>query len=1071
MTGDAAGGQPRAPREERKIVSVLFVDLVGFTARSDRADPEDVQDALRPYFQRAKLEIESLGGVVEKFIGDAVVGVFGVPASREDDAERAVRSALLITEGIEELNRSNPGLDLAVRAAVNTGEAVVTLEARPETGEGFVTGDVINTASRLQGVAPEGGVVVGELTHSLTRDVVEYEELEPVQVKGKAHPVPLWRAKRTITEFGGEAPHTGATPLVGRRLELDLLTRLWEQVVDDRRPRLVTLIGSPGIGKSRLTRELGERIQGTGAVLKGRCRPYGETTGYDAFGQQVQQAAGILATDAAAEARTKLNDLVASLVEGDDTEEVAEHLAVLLGQSSERNPDKQLLFYSVRRFVEALARRTPLALAFEDIHWAAPVLLELIESLGARTRDAPLFLVATARPDLLDARPTWGGGLPGYTAVPVEPLSDDDARELAVQVLAESEGTRTAVDRLIETGGGNPLFIEELASSLAQQGAEFAERLPTSVRAIIAARLDALPKEERHLLQDASVIGRVFWRGALAAMTADGTNLDFVLDSLEGRDFVRRQPASRVAGDREFVFKHALTQEVAYGTLPRAARRERHALVAQYLESASGDRAKESASLLAHHWREAGDPARAARFLMMAADVASRAWAKREAIALYDDAITLLADSDDRSLLEEALTGRAATRIEVADFSAALEEDLDRLTASSDQRTRALGFLLRSRSAFWQVDAQGVHRYAPMAVQEAKDLGDVDLEARAIAMVSEATSMDGELERAREIRDKALALWPADTKDGDYAYAMSQAALNHYWQGQYEEALPIAEQGYEAALETSNVTAVINCAAHAGLSLAGLSRHEEGLKWFERAANFIQELEQLQVMTLAGRTTNMWAGTLREIGDLSAAKELNEQALDLGKRASFVGAIVSAQIDLLVHELMLGEIGKAERALKEIMDSAEQTKGWHQWLWLGRLREARALIALAAGRGEEAATAAEEALATAIQNGRLKYTCRSRIDLGRSLLLLGKPDSALQTFRDALGEADLLRHAPSQWSALLGLGDAHTQLGQDEEAADVRARAQQAIDDFAGRLSDQRRATFFSSPQFTEVRP
>jgi class 3 adenylate cyclase/tetratricopeptide (TPR) repeat protein len=1066
MAEDAAVGQPRAPGEERKIVSVLFVDLVGFTARSDRADPEDVQAALRPYYQRAKHEIEALGGVVEKFIGDAVVGVFGVPASREDDAERAVRSALLIIEGIEELNAANPDLNLAVRAAVNTGEAIVAVEIRPESGEGFVTGDVINTASRLQGVAPEGGVVVGELTQSLSSNVIEYEELEPVEVKGKVHPVPLWLAKHTLTEFGGEVSRGRVTPFVGRRRELDLLSGLWEQVVDERRPRMVTVIGPPGIGKSRLVRELGQRIQEAGRLLRGRCRPYGETTGYDAFGQIVHQVAGIFATDPAAEARVKLSDAVTRLVGGDDVEEVVDHIGVLVGLTSEGNPDKQLLFYSARRFAEALAREAPLALGFEDIHWAAPVLLELLESLAGRSRDAGLLLVTTARPDLLDVRPTWGGGLPSYTAVPLEPLSERDARELAAPLLGQSADGGGSVDRLIEAGGGNPLFLEELATSVAQ-GAGVDSNVPTSVRSIIAARLDALPKEERRILQDASVIGRVFWRGAVAAISADGARLDLVLDSLEGRDFVRRQPTSRVAGDREFLFKHALTQEVAYGTLPRAARRERHAAIAAYLERAIGDRVKESASLLAYHWGEAGDPARAASFLMMAADVASRAWAKREAIALYDDAISLLSDDGDRELLDQALLGRARTRIDFADWGPEIEDDLTRLITSPDPKHRALALLLRTRAAFWQVDAPAVHRHAPVAVDAARSVGDVDLESRALALLAEAAGMDGELDRGRELRDKALSLWPVERRDGEYAYSLSQAALFHYWAGRYEEALPLAEQAFEAGSEASNITSVINSAAHMGMALTGLSRHEEAFGWFERATSFVDELEQ--VLTFTGRAFNMWAGALWEIGDAKRARDLNERALDFGKRSNFIGAEVSARIDLLFADVIDGQVERAEHDFEEIMQIAERAKGWHQWLWIGRLQAARAEIALAAGRADDAEAAARESLATALRYGRVKYASRSRTALGRALLVKGETDAAISAFQEGIADAEKLSHMPSLWTPLAGLGQAFRRSGREHEAAEASARARKVIDDFAAALNDERRARFLSSREIAAL--
>jgi class 3 adenylate cyclase len=715
-----ASVERREQTEERKVVSVLFADLVGFTTRSDRADPEDVQAALRPYYPRVKREIERLGGRVEKYIGDAVVGFFGAPLAREDDAERAVRAALAITTAIQELNDQHAGLDLAVRVAVNTGEAMVSVDAQPELGEGMVAGDVVNTASRLQSVAPVGKVVVGELTYQATRHVVDYQPLEPVSVKGKSHPVAVWLAATVRGELERELDQS-LTPMVGRQHELQLILRLWDQAVEEHRPNLVTIMGPPGIGKSRLVREVTASIEaGEARVLRGRCRAYGETTGYEAFGQQVQQASGILETDTVAEARRKLDERVQALDLGDEAREVADHLAVLLGLPSGVSPDKTVLFYSARRFAEAMAREQPTAMVVEDIHWAGTPLLDLLESLAARCRDIPLLMITTARPELLDIRPTWGGGLSSYTAVPLDPLADATAHQLAAQLFARGGATQVALDSLIETSGGNPLFIEELASSLAEQATGIAAGLPATVQAIIAARLDGLPGEERRILQDASVIGGTFWRGVLASLGHDEAELDELLDRLEVRDFIRRQSTSRVAGDREFVFKHILTREVAYGTLPRARRRTQHAGVAAYIEREAGDRAPESASMLAHHWQEAGDAARALPHLLKAAEVSSRAWAKLAADDLYTQAIEVAQGLDDDGVARQALLDRARVRIEAGDQTGAAE-DLERLLGGElTDEQRAAALFLRSRAAYWLADAVGVKTYAQEAAMAAQ---------------------------------------------------------------------------------------------------------------------------------------------------------------------------------------------------------------------------------------------------------------------------------------------------------------------------------------------------------------
>jgi class 3 adenylate cyclase/tetratricopeptide (TPR) repeat protein len=1056
-----ASVEARQPTEERKVVSVLFADLVGFTTRSDRADPEDVQAALRPYYPRVKQEIERLGGVVEKFIGDAVVGVFGAPLAHEDDAERAVRAGLAITAAIVELNDQHAGLDLAVRVAVNTGEAMVSLDARPEMGEGFVAGDVVNTASRLQSVAPAGRVAVGELTYLATRQVIDYEELDPVSVKGKAQPVAVWLATTARGEPDREQEMT-LTPLVGRQHELQLLRRLWDQVVEDRRPYLVTILGPPGIGKSRLVREASASMGERGRVLRGRCRAYGETTGYGAFGQQVQQAGGILETDPVAAARQKLHDRALELDLGDEAKEVADHLAVLLGLPSDVAPDKTVLFYSARRFAEALAREQPTALVVEDIHWAGAPLLDLLESLAARCRDIPLVLITTARPELLDVRPTWGGGLSSYTAIPLDPLTKANARDLAMQLFARGTGSHDALDGLIETSGGNPLFIEELASSLAERPAGVVAGLPATVQAIIAARLDRLPVDERRVLQDASVIGATFWRGVLASLGHDEAKLDELLDRLELRDFVRRQTTSRVAGDREFVFKHILIREVAYGTLPRAERRKRHADAADYIERATGDRVRESASILAHHWRESGELAKALPYLLTAAEVASKAWAKQEALDLYTQGLELAEQIGEAGRVRQALLDRARVRIEAGDHAGATE-DLERLLGGElPDEQRVVALFLRSRAAYWLADAPGVQTYAQQAATAAQRLGNADIEARALAVLAELASMEGDLDRANELMSRSVQGWRPDSSDPDLAYSLGLGAIFHYWQGDYQAALDMAQRGFDLGMEVSNVAAVLQAASNVGMSLIGLSRTEEGLDRFERAVQLGRELEP--ALRLTGRVLNMRAGALREVGDLDAARELSAEALEMGRNANFPGAIVSAKIDLLFSDLAEGRVGRAETAVPELLEHVEATKGWHQWLWGGRLAAAQTEIALASGRVDEAVELAAEALEKAARQRRLKYLCRSRTLLGEALFSLGRFDQAGDAFREAVSEAERLGHAPSLWPALGGLSRTFDRLGREQEAAEALARARKTLEDFGAGLTHERRARLVTSP-------
>ena len=625
--------------EERKVVTVLFADLVGFTARSERLDPEDVRAILTPYFARVRNEVESFGGTVEKFIGDAVMAVFGAPVAYGDDPERAVRAAVAIREAVHELNEADPDLDLQMRIAVNTGEALVSMSAGAAHGEGMVTGDVVNTASRLQEAAPVNGILVGEETFRATRSAIDYEEAGEVVAKGKQLPVPVWRALAPSLSPGER--RRGKVPMLGRASELGVLVGIWENVVFEKRPQLVTLFGPGGIGKSRLAAEFVDLIDGAEVrVIRGRSLPYGEVTPYGAFAAQVKQVAAMFDTDTDETASEKLSAAMAALVD-DDAAELAAHIAMLIGVGKDGGVgDRQTLFFAARRLVEALALDRPTVLVFDDIHVSASSMLDLLETLASRVRDVPLMLLTLARPELSAERPTWGSGLPAYVALPLERLGEDHSEELGRRLLLAAGADARTAHELAAKAEGNPLFIEELATSLVE-GRSSAGELPSSIRGIIAARLDTLPPIEREVVLDASVFGKVFWSGALTSSAEDRAARLEALDSLEGRDLIRRDPVSRLQGDQQFAFRHQLIREVAYSILPRALRTKRHRAIALFLEGAASE-AGDVAPALAHHWREAGEPERAVDYLLVGADQANRGWAKDEAFRLYSEALELV---------------------------------------------------------------------------------------------------------------------------------------------------------------------------------------------------------------------------------------------------------------------------------------------------------------------------------------------------------------------------------------------------------------------------------------------
>jgi class 3 adenylate cyclase len=626
--------------EERRIVTVLFADMAGFTARAERLDPEDVRAILSGYYSRLRAEIEAFGGTVEKFIGDAVVAIFGAPIAHGDDPERAVRAALAVRAAVADMNAADPQLKLEVRVAVNTGEAIVAV-SMTELREGMVAGDVINTASRMQTAAPTNSVLVGEETYRATRALFEYREVEPLVAKGKREPIRAWLAVGARTGPGERT--VSRLPMLGRIHEIAALHRVFGGAVAEQRAHLATVVGEAGIGKTRLAAEFAAQLEQQGVlVLRGRSLPYGASTPYGPFAQHVKTFSSIFASDDVPVGQQKLRTAIAKIAAPDAVEGLAAHLALLMGLGTPGEVgDRQVLFLAARRFTQALAQDRPTLLIFEDLQWADTGTLDLLEVLASRVRDVPLMLLALARPDLLLARPSWGGGLLASTTLSLEALSSGDARELASRLLRRAAEHQQV--RVVETAEGNPLFIEELAAAAVERQISSAGALPTTIRELVSARLDALPAEERKVLLDAAIVGKVFWRGALARMRDNGIVLSDALDSLEARDLIRRESRSWIERDEQFTFKYALIRDVAYATLPRGRRKQLHAIVAQFLEEATHG-AGATATALARHWREAGDRRRALDYLLLAAEQAGRGWAKDEAAALYGEALELCED-------------------------------------------------------------------------------------------------------------------------------------------------------------------------------------------------------------------------------------------------------------------------------------------------------------------------------------------------------------------------------------------------------------------------------------------
>src|SRR5215207_6501630 len=666
--GGAAPGpvlrpEPESPPEERRQVTVLFADLSGYTAVAERMDPEAVKSLVDRVLLRLGQEVERYGGTVDKYIGDNVMAIFGAPVAHEDDEERAVRAGLGMQAAMGDVNENLPdGVHFELRVGVNTGEVLAGAVGEDYT----VVGDVVNVAARLQSAARPGSVTVGERTMRASGGAVRYEQLEPLELKGKSEPVPAWEAVAVTAQHavGRRAP-SRETPLVGREQELSTLETIFERVELERAPHLVTLVGEAGVGKSRVLRELETQLgaRPVAPIFRtGRCLPYGSGIVFWALGEVLREECGIVDADSADEAWSKLRDYALDLfgAKGAAVTEEAERKTALIarliglevpadlvptGEDPERL--RESFFSALRAGIEAMAGRRPLVLAFEDIHWADDGMLDAIDHLAQRVR-ASLILVCLARDELLDRRPSWGGGRGSATQLVLEPLTASETEYLVAALLPAGESVPQAV---VERSGGNPLFAEEMARRITEGGSTHSGELPQTVQAVLAARLDALEPFERQLVQQAAVVGRTFWESSLAPLAgADQRQLERALLSLQEKDILALGAESQLTGERELALEDVLIGDVAYGMLPKVVRARKHFEVGAIIEERAGDRTDEVVSLLAEHYgraaalgREGGLPMdeldgmqrRAMLFLEQAGDGATWLFANREAAAHY----------------------------------------------------------------------------------------------------------------------------------------------------------------------------------------------------------------------------------------------------------------------------------------------------------------------------------------------------------------------------------------------------------------------------------------------------
>jgi class 3 adenylate cyclase len=986
--GSALAPERAGGREERKLISVLFCDLVGFTARSDEADPEDIRATLAPYHARLRREIERYGGTSEKFIGDAVMAVFGAPVAHEDDAERAVRAALRIIESMAELNAEQADGSLAVRIGINTGEAVVALGAHPEKGEGLVTGDVVNTAARLQTVAPVDGVVVGEVTYRATKELIQYEALDTVTVKGKARPIAIWRAVQVRTRFGVDVEQRARTAFVGRDHELALLVETFARAVDEPSVQLVTITGEPGVGKTRLLWEFRGHLDDQPERIdwrQGRCLPYGEGVTYWALGEMIKAQAGVLDSDPAEAVMSKLQTAL-SAVTADEAERdwLRGRLAPLVGASgseSERD-SRDEAFTAWARFLEWIAARRPLVLVFEDLHWADGPLVEFVEHLVEWSSGVPMFVVCLARPELYERHPRWGGGQRNSTTISLSPLSGQDTARLLSALLEQAVLPAEVQAELLERAGGNPLYAEEFVRMLIDR--DILQRhgralrimagtggipIPETVQALIGARLDTLSAERKDLLRNAAVVGKVFWSGAVAAMAGvDEHNVRTGLHDLSRKDLVRTLRVTSVQDQVEYSFWHALVRDVAYGQIPRAERAAKHLAVAEWIESAVGERMTDQAEFLAYHYEralelsaaagsDAGEALRkkAARALEMAGDRAQQLDIVK-ALDFYRRAEALLQPNDPSFPVLHVRTLAAAGELREATWA----EQADAYEAAIGQ-LRAQGDLVRAGDMLREygaaVRAAGFTEQAERINDEAIELLEPVGPSRELVAAYSARAgghmlagrYSGWKTWTQTTLDLAERLGLDDYRMRALQYRGSYRIMAGDLDGRadLDEALRLGLQlglGRETAIAFTNLADGVSSIDGPG---AGLALYQEGMAFAERRG-------------IGGARMWQLAETTWRLFDLGRWDEILEAAEEIrrwfGGQSHWMQVVMAGTQEARVRGYR-GEFARAAELMEELLPAARQ--GGDIQTYYPALTTA-ALIAQQTGRRDRAAELLDE---------------------------------------------------------------------------------------------------------------
>jgi class 3 adenylate cyclase/tetratricopeptide (TPR) repeat protein len=1009
------GGAPAS----RRLVTVLFCDVTGSTAMGERQDPEQLRRVLSRYATEARTVIERHGGTVEKFIGDAVMAAFGIPVLHEDDALRAARAAVELRTALARLNTElerDVGITIQTRIGINSGEVIA---GDPSGGEGFVTGDAVNVAKRLEESAGPGEILIGDETQRLARDAIQSESVEPLALRGKRERI---RAHKLLDVTPGALAHARRfdSPMVGRERELALLEEAFARTARERSCHLFTVRGSAGVGKSRLLNEALRDIGADAQVLRGACLPYGEGITFWPVLEIVKQATGVTEDDSPDEAKQK----IAAVLEDDQSAQiVAERIAEVVGLSAEAGIAEEG-FWAVRKLLEALAHRRPVIAVFDDLNWAEPTLLDLVEHVAEWARDAPILLVCLSRPELLDVRPGWGGGKRNATSIFLEPLSEHESEVLIENLVGGAVLDADARARIQEASAGNPLFVEEMVAMLVDEGLLGQEngrwfvrgdlssvRVPASIQVLLASRLDQLGVVERQILERGAVEGNVFHRGAVVALAPgrEPAELERGLQELVRKELIRLHRAT-FAGEEGFSFRHPLIREATYDALPKQARSELHEAYAGWLERRPGEYEEIRGYHLeqaVRYRRELGPLSDAERELgvrasQLLASAGRRALSRGDAPAAVDLLTRAVLLQPERSALRlELLPDLAAALREAGELARAeqyLEEALSSAREAGDRGAELaasierVALLLLSDPARPAEQLEAVEASVPLL----EELGNERVLASAWTLIATRFGLwQGRFARGEQALEKALshARRAGDRRqEAMILFQLCFAAV--YGPAPVSEAIRRCEQILEEARGDRLVEAGV--ARYLASLEARRGRFAEARLLATRTRAMYEELG----MELLGQVL----GTLAcgEVELLAGDSEAAERALRSGaavlERMGERGYLSSVQAFLAEALYRLGRLDAADEVALRSLENASEEDIWSQAVGRGT----RAKILARRGDFDEAERCAREAVLLVEDTDALDLHGSALLALAEVLLHAERNEEAAALAADAL---------------------------------------------------------------------